>query len=96
MNKLGIWVVDDVDTQREMVISALVPSDILLSNGFRAKYAKAIFDIKEFSSAKEAEEELSKCTEETAPDMILSDNDFSASIEINEEDTRADRGLIFL
>ncbi len=96
MTKLRIWVVDDVDTQREMVISALVPSSVQLTNGFRAKYAKAIFDIQEFSSAREAEVELSTCTKENAPDLILSDNDFSASIEMDKEDNRADRGLFFL
>lgn len=96
MTKLRIWVVDDVDNQREMVISALIPSAVDLSNNLRAKFAKQLFDIVEFSSAKNAELALIEGSEEDFPDLILSDNDFSTAFEVDIEDNRADRGLLFL
>lgn len=96
MSKLRIWVVDDSLEQRTTVIAALIRTQIDLTDETRIDLVKNIFEIVEFDSARKAEEALYECIQDTLPDFIISDNDFSGVGEANPEDNDPDRGLRFL
>lgn len=95
-NKTKLWVVDDSDFQRELIIASLIKSSVKLSNATKAKNASDVFEITRIASAREAQDKLLTCQPDDLPDLIISDNNFEDAIEYDLSDNASDRGLTFL
>lgn len=98
-HKLLIWIIDDISDHRDDINAKLIPSENNYAKKTKIKLINTLFDVKQFSSARKAEDELKNLADRQGrePDFVLSDNNFVHLKDIQDKnDKAADRGLQLL